>query len=399
MFLVPLRRLGPSLWGGLHAILLPLACLGLGGCSSDELNFSQYPGFGPYFAANPPLTQQPGLLERALLQRYRPHLWLPDGHDGPIDFYADYIGNGVLLDGEGRTISNEVTAEALNAHRADPRVEFRHTGRPGPARPVAYARLDRITLGPPPHQADTEPFTLLTYNFAFRRSGLPGGLPSWKALPLTIVADLDDWHQLDHYTAATVVLDATEQPVAVMLQQHNLGRTYLLGEGMERPTDGRVALDVAIRSNELYPHQPGRQHHQAVAFPDPEAMRFMLGAGPMPFFAAHDVTDPVRELEYALEFLAPDDAFYTFAGFLGERRMLRGRDGPPGADYNTLPQLKPWGRQLVLGYWRESHAGDLDNFEATLAGGDYLGFVALQSPVFYANLLCLRERRTGCELR
>ena len=385
--------LGPSLRRGLPAILLPLACLGLGSCSGDELNFSQNRGFGPYFVANPRLTQEPAPSERALLDRYRPHLWLPDGHDGPMDFYVDYIGNGVLVDAEGRTISDEVTAQVLNAHRTDPRVEFRHTGRP------AYARLDRVTLGFPPRHAETEPFTLLTYNFAFRRSGLPAGLPPWKALPLAVIADLDDWHQLDHYTAATVVLDPAKQPVAVMLQQHNLRRTYLLGEGMERAVDGRVALDVAIRSNELYPHHPGRRRRRAVPFPDPEAMRFMLGAGPMPLLAAYDVTDPVRELDYALEFLAPDDAFYTFEGFLGERRMLQGRDGPPGADYNTLPQLKPWVRQLILGYWRESNAGDLDNFEATLAGGDYLGFVALQSPVFYANLLCLRATPAGCELR
>ena len=145
-----------------------------------------------------------------------------------MDFYVDYIGNGVLVDAEGRTISDEVTAQVLNAHRTDPRVEFRHTGRPGPTRAVAYARLDRVTLGFPPRHAETEPFTLLTYNFAFRRSGLPAGLPPWKALPLAVIADLDDWHQLDHYTAATVVLDPAKQPVAVMLQQHNLRRTYLL---------------------------------------------------------------------------------------------------------------------------------------------------------------------------
>ena len=177
MFLVVSRMLGPSLRSGLPAILLPLACLGLGSCSSDELNFSQYRGFGPYFVANPPLTQKPAPSERALLDRYRPHLWLPDGHDGPMDFYVDYIGNGVLVDAKGRTISDEVTPQVLNAHRTDPRVEFTHTERPGPTRAVAYARLDRVTLGFPPRHADTEPFTLLTYNFAFLRSGLPAGLP------------------------------------------------------------------------------------------------------------------------------------------------------------------------------------------------------------------------------
>lgn len=31
------------------------------------------------------------------------------------------------------------------------------------------------------------------------------------------------------------------------------------------------------------------------------------------------------------------DPFYRFQGKLGEERLLPGRDGPPGADYKTLP--------------------------------------------------------------
>ena len=66
VFLIVSRMLGPSLRRGLPAILLPLACLGLGSCSGDELNFSQNRGFGPYFVANPRLTQEPAPSERAL---------------------------------------------------------------------------------------------------------------------------------------------------------------------------------------------------------------------------------------------------------------------------------------------------------------------------------------------
>ena len=64
--------------------------------------------------------------------------------------------------------------------------------------------------------------------------------------------------------------------------------------------------------------------------------------------------------DYQLGFLPPDDAFYAFAGYLGERRLLPGRDGPPGADYNTLTALKPLYRQWVAGYWREGNSGDLN---------------------------------------
>ena len=38
------------------------------------------------------------------------------------------------------------------------------------------------------------------------------------------------------------------------------------------------------------------------------------------------------------------------------------RSGPPGADYNTLPPLKPRARQLVAFHWREDDAEYLEAF-------------------------------------
>lgn len=68
-------------------------------------------------------------------------------------------------------------------------------------------------------------------------------------------------------------------------------------------------------------------------------------------FAAYDVTDGTVKVDYELKFLPPNDAFYTFIGSLGERRLLPGRDGPPGAMYNTLPELVPFENSLAFFYW------------------------------------------------
>lgn len=84
-----------------------------------------------------------------------------------------------------------------------------------------------------------------------------------------------------------------------------------------------------------------------------------MGQGAGTIRSSADITQPARQVEYQLDFLAPDDAFYIFAGYLGERRQLPGRDRPPGADYNTWPTLKPLPLQLVAGYWREGNAADL----------------------------------------
>ena len=88
-------------------------------------------------------------------------------------------------------------------------------------------------------------------------SGLAAGFSGWRAGLLGLFADLDDWHQLDHYTAATVVLAESGRPVALMLQQHNYHHTYLLGDrledGLPAPADERIGVDVATRSNEREP--------------------------------------------------------------------------------------------------------------------------------------------------
>jgi hypothetical protein len=204
--------------------------------------------------------------------------------------------------------------------------------------------------------------TFLTYHLVFRSSGLPAGVPGWQALGLSLIADLDDWHQLDHYTAVTLTLASVEpgalRPVAATFQQHNYQRTYLLGETagpgrLALPADGRIELDVALRSNELYPHLPARTRRRAASFMDAESAAYLVDDGPAPWLAADDVTDPARELDPPLAYLAPADAFYTFQGWLGERRRLPGRDGPPGADYNTLPPMKPLLHQMALSWWYE----------------------------------------------
>ncbi len=353
----------------------------LGACDGGHGNFSQHPGFAAYYAEHPPAASVPDAAEQARLARYRPRFFLSPGQQRPIDFYRDYIANGRLLDANGDVISEAVTPALLNAHRDDPLVRFEH--RPpragyGPQPPVVYGRVEhaRIALG----DATPRSFEFLSYHVVFARSGLPAGLVGWRATLLGLLGDLDDWHQLDHYTAATVVLDERHRPIALVLQQHNYQHSYLFGEGVQLPDDGRPTIDIAQRSNELYPHDPHRRRHRAVNFLTPDTLAYLMGFEAAPWNSAEDITEGSREVDYRLEFIAPRDAFYTFQGYLGERRLLPGRDGPPGADYNALPRLKPWPVQFPLGYWREGAQDDYRRLLATwAANGDAREFAAAQA--------------------
>ena len=314
---------------------------------SPSVNFSQYAGFHEYFAAFPRHPAAATPQEQRLLETYRPRLFIGAEQEGPISFYEDYIAHGTLSDRQGHVIARDPSPAILNMHTHDPHAVFVHTPDGSPATPVAFARIDRADVpGSGVH-------TFLTYHFVFRSSGIPAGTSRWIRNAMRMVADSRDWHQLDHYTMARVVLDRSGTPVAVVLQQHNYVRSYVAGRDITVPHDKRIVLDAALDSNELYPHLPGRHHRRAVPFMTAGTIAYLVTGDDAPWIVTDDITDPADEVDYALAFLPHTDAFYSFQGYLGERRRLPGRSGPPGADYNALPRFKPLSVELVAFNWRE----------------------------------------------
>jgi hypothetical protein len=378
-----------------RAFLLALLLAGgaLAGCERRETNFSQFPGWAEHFARNPPSRDPPSAEDRALLARHAPRFMLPDGHAGLIGFYEDFIARGRLVAPDGREVARGPTPAQLNAVRDDPRIEFVHEPGDAAPTPVVLARIQRAA-GP---DGEARPWTFLTYNAVFRVSGLPAAMPWWESAALAAIGDLEDWHQLDHYTAATIVLDAAGMPVALAMQQHNGRRTYLIGRDVILPPDGRPVVDVAIRSNELYAHLPGRNVRRAARMQNAESMPYLVTGRGQPILSADDVTEPAREASYRLGFVPPDDAFYVFRGFLGERRRLPGRSGPPGADYNILPGAKGPLTETLAGYWREDDHETLAAIADAARAGDFpMRFAELRRAAFLRDLGCVRRGAPRC---
>lgn len=323
------------------ALFLVLLLVGNGARAET---FAQHPGFAQWFRAHPPAPNPPSDEDRALLHRYRPVLHVPPGAPGPIDFYRDYIGHGVLRAGGDH--HDGVDRELLAAHADDPAAVFTHHPPERTPRRLAYGRVDRAPL---------EPFgtlTFLTWHFVFRHSGLPADLPGWQEALARLLGDPEDWHQLDHYTAATLVLAPGRQPLGLILQQHNHLRAYWFGRDLELPEDGRVRLSAASRSNELYPRPERSRLHGVVRFLEAGNLDWLAGGnGSRPLTGTHDRVIPGRAVDYRLAFLPPTDPFYRFQGKLGAERLLPGRDGPPGADYKTLPAFLDRSLQFCAFRW------------------------------------------------
>ncbi|MDM5148132.1 hypothetical protein NQX30_07125 [Candidatus Persebacteraceae bacterium Df01] len=329
---------------------LVLTVLLLTACADGT--FSQHAGFENIH--NTLSDMPPTVAEQALLARYRPILYVANGEEGPIDFYADYISNGELFSGNTLLIRNPDTT-ALNAVRHNPQAVFTHQPTVKTAMPVAYGGVYHATLQL--DEKDVRELTFLSYHFAFRHSGLPAGLTNFGRVLANIFANARDWHQLDHYTAVFIAL-CENTPFAIILQQHNYMRTYFIGEDAAFPAGNAPQVNAAISSNELYPHRKEKTKRRAVGSIHAGNVDYLIGSETRAgFFTAPDITSGDRQVNYELQFLPPNDAFYVFKGRLGEHRRLPGRDGPPGAMYRTLPKLFPLEVALYAFYWQE---GDTD---------------------------------------
>lgn len=320
-------------------------------CASDDYQFSQLPEFREYYKKYPPRETEPTVEEKNLLHRFRPRFFLADGQEPFIDFYQDYITYGYLVDEKRNVISSNVDHALLNKHKNDPDIVFIHTYKHSQTTPVVYGRVDYDGLKVA--SQDTIELTFLTYNIVFRWSGLPAGLSQWKKSVLDWIGSVKDWHQLDHYVLVTLALNRQSVPVAATMQQHNYQTTYIFGKDIHLPPDGRIKVDIALSSNEMYPHSKKRTEHRAVQFLNSESVYYLITGDKKPLLAGNDITHGTNDIEYRLKFLPQGDAFYRFQGKLGESRRLPGRDGPPGADYNTIPALKPKATALVAFYRRE----------------------------------------------
>ncbi|MEK7374362.1 MAG: hypothetical protein AABZ85_04965, partial [Thermodesulfobacteriota bacterium] len=302
----------------------------LAGCrpeSDSYRTFADFPGFASYYAdrcaggdPGPPKTEA-----RELLIRYRPRFILPPGSIRPISFYRDYLPYTVLRRYSDKAVLEEkVSREELRRQQDNTQVylEYRPERGKQPIKdgdPVVFGRVYRERVPFPGENGEGTRYmdlTFLKYNLVFPVSGLPAGLNRLAGILLEGAGlDPEDWHPLDNFVAAHIVLDGRGKPVAVLLAQHNHHRAYLAGRDIASPADGRFVFDVALRSNELYPGSDSGNpvRHRVVRWP--LYLKYLLSGEGRPLVSADDITYGRRaggqEVAYDLGFPSPCDPFYT----------------------------------------------------------------------------------------
>ena len=314
---------------------------------SQSTDFTQIEGFQAIRKtlqqATPPTEE-----EKQLLKKYKPQLFVDKSSEGIINFYNDYIASGTLQV-NNITIDNP-TKEQLNAYKNLTTASFVHLPQQrNNDLPVVYGSITHQNIDMP--LIGKKKFTFLSYHFVFRNSGLPAYLGKTKQFFANLVGVPRSWHQLDHYTAVFLLLEKNE-PRAVLLQQHNHMRLYFFGDSNFSSLP--IQVDAAISSNELYPHKEKRTLYRTAGYLSKKTVDYLLLLSEQGTFnTAKDITEGTRLLNYKLEFLHPNDAFYVFEGYLGKQKILPGGDGPPGAIYRTLPQLWDLSTAAYVFYWTE----------------------------------------------
>ncbi len=313
--------------------------------------------------------------DQALLERFKPRIYIaPDGAE-PIDFYTDYLPYTVVRRANERDRVQEraPNRERLKEFVYDPEFYLEYAGAPDvkPSYPTAYGRVTRETVNLTAHSLiTTRNFTFLKYHYIFLYGGLPSRLSEFKEKIARFIGDPSTWRELE-YSSVYVILDEEERPLAIMLQQYDYFRTYIVSEKEWKwPEDGKAEIAFSLRSNQPYKLPEGDYPSLEFAALDFKEIPYIIGQGKEPLLAGKDLVYPVAagatEVDYRLEYLPEFDPLYISRIPLGRRVYFLNRfenslrRGSVGIDFCTWPQLVDLGNVMQFWYLVEDNNDQAD---------------------------------------
>ncbi len=316
---------------------------------------------------------------QALLEKFRPRIYVAPGGLLPIDFYQDYLPNTVVKNASNTIVNATPDRRYLKniernygyyldyqgEHITTTAVDLsNYTG-------VIYGRLYREEMRLPTAAPDapTKHYLILKYSAVFSASGLPARLPWYKGLGAALAGDTDVWHELDIHGAIQVLVnEKTHQPEILLLAQHNHFRAYVVGKDIPAwGADRQIMVCYAQRSNEPYPCPTDTDISRHRTVGNPGNFSFVLTGENALWDGSEDVVYSEQagasEISYELRFLPSRDPLYVSWIPLGDKMKILGlfptfyREGPPGMDMNTFPDLKKYTDIANFWYFKE---GDIE---------------------------------------
>jgi hypothetical protein len=321
--------------------------------------------------------KETGESDRLLLERFKPRVIVSPKGLLPVDFYGFYLPRTVVRD-EGRNgvvVKEAPSREYLKSIERERRYYLDYTGPLSPCESdckeyiaTGYGRLYREKVDLRTGEGKRAlPIIVLKYTFPFPFSGLPAGLGLVREALMRVVADPVRFHELDIHGAVQIILDERERPILLLLAQHNHFRTYLIGKDLQWPDDNHIPICFAERSNEPYPCHADTPPRDYRTVGNPKDFGYVIDGESSALTSGKDkVYGPNgggREVSYRLKFLPDRDPLYVSWIPLGDRKKILTfntfyRNGPPGIDLNTSPELKAYGDIMQFWYLRDGNHED-----------------------------------------
>jgi len=331
--------------------------------------------------------------DRKLLERFKPRIYIHPESYPPVDFYDYYLPRTVVR-GEGRKIvQNAPDRATLKKIERVPGLYLDFDGEQAPCKGAdcrdymgtLYGRAYHEVMQTPPGVSPSKSLnvTVLKYSAAFAASGLPGGISTLKEWAAKLAGDPWVWHELDIHGAIHIIvaeLGGKSVPIAVVLAQHNHFRTYIVGKDIFMSEDKPAEVCYAQRSNEPYPCPNGEAPARMRAIGDPSQASYIVLGGSPPLAGGEDIVTGPKSggvgIVYDLKFLTDQDPLYTSWIPLGDKLKILGfwggfwRQGPPGMDLNTWPELTKYSDIAQLWYLRDGDEKVVKLFNEHLQGFD-----------------------------
>ncbi len=327
--------------------------------------------------------------DKALLEKFRPRVFIAPKGEMPVDFYRFYLPNTVVRDENGSIIKKSPTRSTLKGIERNAGWYLDFVGEDSPCKDLGcagymatgYGRVYRerasFRLG---SGTAKMPLIILKYNFAFPYSGIPAEVGTLKESLLGLFLDPARVHELDIHGAIHVILDEKQVPLILLLAQHNYFRSYVFGDDIPPlPADNRARVCFALRSNEPYPCPMGKTPAVKRAVGNPVNIGYLINGTHRPFLSGRDIVfgpgGGARPVTYRLTFLPRKDPLYVSWIPLGAKEKILFfssyyRKGPPGMDMNTWPELKKYSDIMQFWYIRDGSPED-----AALMQGAFRSFM------------------------
>ncbi len=304
--------------------------------------------------------EYPNKKQKSLLKEFSPNFYIYKNSCAPMNFYQQFLPILRVKDKNKLFTINRTKLKQLERNF---NIKLKVMSKPDcieSKNPPLYSYTWQETI----KLADSKiiKIKILKYAFSFYKSGLAIKRPIILNAVTSILGDKEFWHYLDIHGAIFYFLNEKNQPIVLVIGQHNHFRTYIIGVDITKEQSKNICY--AISSNEPYLCHEDKEDKLMPTAPIPRYMRWIITAKDIPWVGSWDKVPGLKnrkKLSYKIEFLPSKDPLITSWISLAPNLKIWGffdsyfRKAPPGMAIYTNPITKNFWETALYYYFNPNN--------------------------------------------